>query len=97
VNDDRRAELAALHPDALFLSSRSADDVAHLRDTLIAFFEASMTEAELFVPYTSQGRLGELYENARLVSETYEETGRRMHIRGLPGAIAQLQRTFSAG
>ena len=97
VDDARRAELVALHPGALFLSSRSQADVTALREALIAFFEASMIEAELFVPYAAQGRLGELYENARLVSEEYEETGRRMTIRGLPGAVAQLKRSFAAG
>ena len=45
VDDARRAELAAMHPDALFLSSRSPADVAALRETLVAFFEASMVEA----------------------------------------------------
>ena len=62
-----------------------------LRETLIAFFEASMVEDELVLPYAKQSLLGEIYENARVLSEEYDATGRILKVRGLPGAIARLR------
>jgi len=37
-----------------------------------------------------------VYETARVVSETFNEAGRSMRVRSLPGAIAKLVRTFQA-
>ncbi len=65
-----------------------------LRQTLIDFFEASMAEADLVVPYAQQGSIGEVYENARVLSETYDELGRHLRVRSVPSAIAKLVATF---
>jgi GTP-binding protein HflX len=78
------------------LSAHSPDDVAGLRKTILAFFEARMVEGDLLVPYAKQSLLGEVYENARVVAEEYGEVGVAMRIRGLPAAIAKLTRTFAA-
>ncbi len=48
----------------------SPDDVSALRDTIVAFFEASMVEDDLVLPYAKQGLIGEVYESARVLSET---------------------------
>ena len=77
--------------DAILLSAKSAEDVTALRATIIAFFEAAMVEDEIVLPYAKQGRLGEVYDNARVLSEDYDNTGRIMKVRGLPGAIARLR------
>jgi len=45
-----------------------------------------MVEDELVLPYAKQGFLNDVYENARVLSEDYDGTGRIMKIRGLPGA-----------
>ncbi|MBK7862439.1 MAG: GTPase HflX [Archangiaceae bacterium] len=92
-----RAALLKRYPDAILLSAHAPADVARLRQTVIDFFEGQMTEAELTVPYASQGRLGEVYEQARVVSETYDEVGRRMVVRALPAALARLQNAFKPG
>jgi GTP-binding protein HflX len=70
--------------------------VAALRETIIAFFEAAMVEEQLVLPYAKQGLLSEVYENARVLSEDYDTTGRIIKVRGLPGAIARLRRTLAA-
>ncbi len=46
--------------------------------------------------YAKQGLLGDVYANARVLSENYDSTGRIMKVRGLPGAIARLRRTLAA-
>lgn len=97
VDEAGRAELMAKHPDAILLSAHAAEDVSALRDSIIAFFEAAMVEDVLVVPYAKQGLIGEIYESARVLSEAYDETGRVLAVRGLPGAIARLQRSLATG
>jgi len=91
-----RAALVAKHPDAILLSAHAPEDVSALRDTIIGFFEASMVEDVLVLPYAKQGLIGEVYESARVLSEEYDETGRVLKVRGLPGAIARLRRSLTA-
>ena len=50
VDAARQAELAALHPAALRLSAKRPEDVALLRDRIVAFFEREMVEDEVTVP-----------------------------------------------
>jgi GTP-binding protein HflX len=95
VSEADRAALRAKHPDAILLSAKSPEDVAALRETIIAFFEAAMVEDQLVLPYAKQGLLSEVYENARVLSEDYDTTGRIIKVRGLPGAIARLRRTLA--
>jgi GTP-binding protein HflX len=95
LNEADRAVLRTKHPDAILLSAKSPEDVAALRDTIIAFFEAAMVEDQLILPYAKQGLLSDVYENARVLSENYDTTGRIMRLRSLPGAIARLRRTIA--
>jgi GTP-binding protein HflX len=96
VGEADRATLREKHPDAILLSAKSPEDIAALRETIIAFFEASMVEDQLVLPYAKQGLLSEVYEHARVLSEDYDTTGRIMKVRGLPGAIARLRRALAA-
>jgi GTPase len=96
VSEADRAALRAKHPDAILLSANSPGDVAALRETIIAFFEAAMVEEQLVLPYAKQGLLNDVYENARVLSEDYDSTGRIMTVRGLPGAVARLRRALAA-
>ena len=96
VDAERRAELREKHPDAIMLSAHAPEDVAALRETIIGFFEASMVEDVLVLPYAKQGLIGEVYESTRVLAEDYDETGRVLQVRGLPGAIARLRRSLAA-
>ena len=91
-----RAALAQKHPEAIMLSAHAPGDVAALRGTIIAFFEAAMVEDLLVLPYAKQGLIGEVYESARVVSDAYDESGRVLKVRGLPGAIARLRQSLGA-
>ena len=90
-----RAALMEKHPDAILLSAHAPEDVSALRDTIIAFFEAAMVEDVLVLPYAKQALIGEVYENARVLSEEYDEGGRVLKVRGLPGAITRLRRSLA--
>ncbi|MFY0524792.1 GTPase HflX [Archangium gephyra] len=96
LSPEAREALLQQHPEALVLSAHSPDDVAALRLTLIEFFDRSMVEAELVIPYSRQARIGEVYEHARVISEAFDETGRRLKVRALPAAMARLTRAFEA-
>lgn len=91
-----RAALMEKHPDAILLSAHAPEDVSALRETIIAFFEAAMVEDVLVLPYAKQGQIGEVYETVRVLSEEYDEAGRVLKVRGLPGAITRLQRSLGA-
>ncbi len=96
VDATGRAVLAEKHPDAILLSAHAPDDVSALRDTIIAFFEAAMVEEVLVLPYAKQGLIGDIYENARVLSEEYDETGRVLKVRGLPSAITRLRQSLAS-
>ena len=96
VDPAGRAALMEKHPDAILLSAHAPGDVRTLRDTIIAFFEAAMVEDVLAVPYAKQGLIGEVYETTRVLSEDYDEAGRVLKVRGLPGAITRLRRSLAA-
>jgi GTPase len=95
LDEAARAALQARHPDAVQLSAHRPEDVSLLRQSILRFFEGSMVEAELVIPYARQGGLGEVYEHTTVLAEHYDESGRRLRVRGLPAAIARLTQAFS--
>ncbi len=95
VDATGRAALLEKHPDAIMLSAHAPEDVSALRDTIIEFFEAAMIDDEIVLPYSKQGLIGEVYETARVLSEEYDEEGRVLRLRGLPGALARLRRRMA--
>jgi GTP-binding protein HflX len=95
VDDATVAAALERHPEGFAMSAKRPEDIVRLRERIIEHFETAMVEAELFVPYGKQGRLGEIYENARIVSESYEEQGTRLVVRALPASMARLQQLFA--
>jgi GTP-binding protein HflX len=96
LDEAARRGLRERFPEAILLSAHAPGDVAALRQAVLDFFEAQMVEADLLIPYASQGRIGEVYETARVLSETFDEAGRHARVRSTPGAIARLVRSFRA-
>jgi GTP-binding protein HflX len=96
IDEAARKALRERHgDDIIILSAHDPSDVTTLRQTIIDFFEASMVDEDLLVPYSKQGLVGQVYENTRVLSEDYDETGTRLRIRALPAAIAKLRRAFA--
>ncbi len=91
-----RSRLRARFPEALLLSAHAPEDIAALRQRVLDFFEAQMVEADLQIPYAHQGLVGEVYESARVLTETFDEAGRNLRVRSLPGVVAKLARKFQA-
>ena len=88
--------LRARHPEAMLLSAHRPEDVVLLRARLLKALDASMVDADLVIPYARQGRISEVYEHTTVLSETFDEKGRVLRVRGLPGAIARLTQAFGA-
>ncbi|WP_437759458.1 GTPase HflX [Sorangium sp. So ce1389] len=91
LSEEERDALRLEFPEATLLSAKIPADVAALRESIIAFFEGSMVEAELLLPYAKQSLIGEIYENARVVSEEYGDEGGRLSVRAHPAALDRLR------
>ena len=65
LSDEERDALRLEFPEATLLSAKTPADVAALREAINAFFEQSMVEAELLLPYAKQSLIGEIYEIGR--------------------------------
>ncbi len=74
------------------LSAYDPSDVAALRENIQAFFDASMVEGDLLIPYDRQSFLSKVYDQTRVLAEEHDEVGTRLRVRGLPAIIARLQR-----
>ncbi|MDC0681343.1 MULTISPECIES: GTPase HflX [Sorangium] len=91
LSEEERDALRLEFPEATLLSAKTSADVAALREAIIAFFEQSMVEAELLLPYAKQGLIGEIYENARVLSEEYDDAGGRLSVRAHAAALDRLR------
>jgi GTPase len=83
--------LKAEFPDAHIGSTRDPGDLERLRERIISFFEGDMVDEDVFVPYTVQGAIGEIRSQMRVLGETYEAGGVRLHVRARPEALARLR------
>jgi GTP-binding protein HflX len=98
LDEEARTSLRRLHrgETTILLSAHDPTDVAALRQAIHSFFEAKMVEGDLIVPYAKQALIGEVYENARVLGESYDERGTHLRVRALPAAITRLQRSLLA-
>lgn len=89
------AEVEALqteYPDAVMLSTRDKDDVKKLRAKIMSYFESSMVDEDLFVPYQAKGLVGEIRSKMRVLGESYNEAGVTLRVRATPEVLAQLKK-----
>jgi GTPase len=91
LTSEEREALRVEFPDATQLSAKVPADVASLREAIVAFFEASMVEGELLLPYAKQNLIAEVYESALVLSEEYDEAGGHLRVRAHPAALDRLR------
>jgi GTP-binding protein HflX len=82
--------LARRWPDAVVMSARRPDDVAHLRQTIIDFFARQLVEQELRIPYDRQALRGEIFEHCQVLEERYEDAVVVFRVRATPAHLARL-------
>jgi GTP-binding protein HflX len=91
LDDDAREALSLEFPDAVMLSAKDPADVARLRQVIIDYFDTLMVPGELVVPYAKQALVSEVYETAKVLSETYDEEGAHLQVRAEPAALGRLK------
>jgi len=91
---DQRTALEQEFPQAIFLSAKNPQDVVDLRARLIAHFEDDMVDEDIFIPYTTQGAVGELRGKWRVLGESYNEGGVTFKVRARPEEITRLKERF---
>lgn len=76
-------------PDALFVSSRSEQDIARVRQKIVDFFDGQLSEAEFLVPFSQAALRAEICAQARVISESYDENGGLMRVRADAPSLAR--------
>jgi GTP-binding protein HflX len=91
LDEEERKTLQLEFPEAIQLSAKDPADIARLRGLIIDYFDAQMVPGQLVVPYAKQSLVSEVYESARVLSETYDEEGAHLDVRAEPAALGRLK------
>lgn len=90
-------EISALKlefPNSIAMSTKNANEVAKLRETIIEFFETEMTEQEIFVPYTAGKAIGLIRSSMRVIGERHEDDGTFVKVRAHQPDIEKILATI---
>lgn len=90
------ASLRAKYPKCIVMSALRAPDVAKLSDTIRAFFQRNLVEAELFLPWAAQNLRGEIFSTCEVLVERSDDDGALLRVRGDPETVKRLQEQFAA-
>ena len=96
---DRGGEEAALratYPGCIVMSARREDDVAQLREAIVAFFRKRLVDAELFLPWAAQKLRGEIFAACEVLEERTEGEGTFLRVRGEPEAVKRLREQLAS-
>ncbi len=94
---DAPSEAAAIEkllgrwPDAFAMSARRPEDVARLRERLMAFFGRELIVGELRVPYDRQHLRGEIFASCEVLGERYQEDAVIFDVRAHPAVLERLR------
>jgi GTP-binding protein HflX len=95
LSPERLAELRAEAPDAWFLSAHDPADVAALHAKIVEFFASRYVSQTFIVPYSRQAIVSEMHESGIVETESYEEDGVHVRMRGEPETIGRLREKLS--
>jgi GTP-binding protein HflX len=85
------ANLREKYPDCIVMSAKRPEDVAKLHQTIVAFFQQDLVEAELFLPWSAQQWRGKIYANCQVLEERSDNDGAFLKVRGEADAINKLR------
>jgi GTP-binding protein HflX len=92
---DRQAaaaqDLLVRWPDSFVMSARRPEDVARLRERLIAFFVRDLVAGELRVPYDKQHLRGEIFASCEVLGERYQPDAVIFDVRAHPAVLERLR------
>src|SRR6195256_4180945 len=90
---DRGGDEKALrkaYPGCVVLSARRPEDIARLREAIVAFFQKDLVEAEIFLPWAAQKLRGEIFAGCEVLEERADSEGAFLRIRGEPETVRRL-------
>ena len=92
---DYEAELQSRHPGSIVISARRAADIQKMREAIIAFFQASLIEDDIFLPWSEQKLRGEIFSSCTVLNEQADDEGAILRIRGEAETVKRLRERFN--
>jgi GTP-binding protein HflX len=89
-----RAALLKKYRKSIVMSARREGDVARLRQAIVDFFQKSLVEADIFLPWSAQNQRGEIFASCKVLEERADGEGAFLRIRGEPDAVKRLSKQF---
>ena len=91
---EREAALRVRYPDCIVMSARRSGDIAMLHQTIVAFFQRDLVEAELFLPWSAQQLRGEIFASCEVMAERADGEGAFFRVRGELETVNGLREQF---
>lgn len=97
LNLEQKNELQKEFADALIISTFNKSDIQKLHQTIVDFFDKTMIDAEIFVPFHSQGIVGEIHASTKILEESCDNEGTHFKIRSTETEIERLKKKLVLG
>ena len=88
------AALQVKYPSCLVMSAHISTNVAHLHEAIIAFFQQSLIEDEIFLPWSAQQLRSEIYASCKVLEERADSEGAFFRVRGESEVVNRLRAQF---
>jgi GTP-binding protein HflX len=88
---EQEKSLRERYPDCIVMSARRPEDVAKLREVIVAFFQKDLVEAEIFLPWSAQHLRGAIFTNCHVLEERTGDEGTYFRVRGEPETVNGLR------
>ena len=69
-------------------------DMVQLHQTIVAFFQRDLVEAELFLPWSGQQFRGEIFARCEVLAERADDKGATFRVRGEESVLNKLREQF---
>jgi GTPase len=90
----RAEQLRALYPECVVMSALDQVAVTQLQAQILAFFQKSMIETTILLPWSEQKLRGEIFDQCKVIDESADEHGARLHLLGAAEMINELAKRF---
>jgi len=85
------ATLKLQYPGCIVMSAKCPEDVANLHQTIVEFFQQDLVETEIFVPWSAQQLVGDIYATCKVLEERSDEEGTFYRVRGAAQALDHIR------
>src|SRR5690348_5611831 len=86
--------LVAKYPGCIVMSAKREGDIARLREAIAGFFQKSLVEAEIYLPWSAQKERGQIFSTCTVLEERADNDGAFLRVRGEPEAVRRLHEQF---